>query len=694
METSINDIHDNPFLVYENNKTVDFFKSPLDNKQRVEQYIKRFPLKGVLFCDFDNQKGPQIVHSVPENIISNAEFRSISSRLFKKFKIEMNERMVTIVTNEHKIISCCIKNNVYGDAGQQEKYRNCYIFNFCLIVNKSDKSSPFVDLCKKVSKFLLQLEQQEDKFLSKSSEDTKRTNEEELKNITQKVFHSINKNGRIIYLYNNKYSNYQTLLASHIGPFHIKTFMPEIYDVPFIWPHNREECLRIIQSGDYDLPTSCLLNIEIDRVQQTYGRGMGAPCGHAFNNNGTKKYGIDNITHISKIADQTEMRQELVCQVIADLRFYELLTTVSIYQSTNRYRPTRSASELLKDDKIKNSIIAYSIYGPSHGQLSQAASSTLENFSILKLLREYHNDITIKEIKKLPHLHEEIKVINLQNFTQVCEAYGLLKRLYDYPILSNVLKGDIKMDCILCHFAEWWKDTNKLLDNQNQIHNSQAVLSSEADGGEKNAHTSREGAHESGRSLAANTIPMKNNSHKSNSQYSGNTSVGYNSHMTFGYQHGYSQGHGQGHCPYGYGPPGHGPSGHPLFGCPNSGQQQHIPQNGHYGQNPSSGYGQGANQPQSQTVTFYNRPFAPFPANKYNSEHYLQDAYRSVPSNSNNFGRSAASGLSGFSFRNLTDTSCNLNSRFKLNRDAKNLRKELIRLLELKFDEKVRFIYK
>ena len=73
METSTQDIYDNPFSVYENSTSVEFQQSPLDNKNRIKKYIQRFPLKGCVFCNFDNKKGPQIVQSVPEGVISEPE---------------------------------------------------------------------------------------------------------------------------------------------------------------------------------------------------------------------------------------------------------------------------------------------------------------------------------------------------------------------------------------------------------------------------------------------------------------------------------------------------------------------------------------------------------------------------------------------------------------------------------------------
>lgn len=100
-------------------------KYPLDNKSRVEKYIKQHPLEGVIFCDFENTEGPRIVHSIPEIIISNVEFTSVRTKLFRQFKSASTEKIVTIVTESHKIISCCMKNlKADEEGGVQESGNN------------------------------------------------------------------------------------------------------------------------------------------------------------------------------------------------------------------------------------------------------------------------------------------------------------------------------------------------------------------------------------------------------------------------------------------------------------------------------------------------------------------------------------------------------------------------------------------
>ena len=174
------------------------------------------------------------------------------------------------------------------------------------------------------------------------------------------------------------------------------------------------------------------------------------------------------------------MRPELVCQVIADLRFYEFLTTVSIYQSTNRYRPTIAAHTFLKNDRIRDSILSYAmidvpipVSDQNQGnQVSQPVGvpsqsqpqPKIQNHQIFSILREFNNDTPISKIKKFFHLQEIFKIIDLKKFTMVCEAYGLLKRLYDYPILPGVFKGDIKFDSILCDYAEWRREVFEVLE--------------------------------------------------------------------------------------------------------------------------------------------------------------------------------------------------------------------------------------
>lgn len=382
-----------------------------------------------------------------------------------------------------------------------------YMFNFCLIVKKHDKSSPFVDICKKISKFLLQIEQ-EDYILSNPN-----TGLLEIKNITAKIFKSINHNGQISYLYTSK-NGYDILLSSHIGPFHIKTYMPEIYEVPFIWPHVRYQCFHLINSGNYDLPTGQLLDREIEVIKNEIralqennshnfyanfptsppgsisgrptqvgpgGPGPGSATGatYVYDKNSvlanadaklSTEYGIDNLTHISKLADQLHMRADLVCQIVADLHFYEFLTTVSIYQMTNRYRLSININQFVKNYDLQHHIISYSF----NKKINFPHPPNIDLNHILNLLQEYNNDSDMYQIKKMVKYKKLLKIIDLKRFTMACEAYNLIKRVYDYPMIENVLTGDIKMDCILCHFAEFVKELEKevYLGQKRSAHNS------------------------------------------------------------------------------------------------------------------------------------------------------------------------------------------------------------------------------
>jgi len=581
---------DNPFSVYfssnpkssarSSSKDV---KNPLDSKSRIEHYIKKFPLKGVLFCDFEDKVGPRIVKAYPNDIISDQEFLSISSKLLwrhqysdnlsllkqhkqqhqqknnnhnsnllddkmeietlssqnsknvgekrphyqsengifdvavdrKKSKnsaknsqiptsSEINDnKIISVTTNSHKIISSCCINTTNQDSNSSDKMilpessKNCYrnniyyMFNFCLIVDKNDKSSPFVDCCKKITKFLLSLEQ-EDYLLSRR--------DLELDLIIEHIFNEINDNGRVGYRYLSQRNNYlknqqmpdepyQIILATHIGPFHIRTHIPEIYEVPFIWPHNRDEAMKIINSGNYDLPTEYLLEREI-QIWKTEKKDDGKSF--IDKSKFHRRPGIDNKTHILKLAHQVGMRPDIVCQVIADLRFYEVLTTVSIYQKTNRYRPTINISNLLTNNlSLQNVIFTYSLKDNvnienlnanvqrSYKNGEQILTSSypldlLKNHSNLHIigtiLSEFHNDIPVSDIKKISHLIKIFKIIDLEKFTRVCEAYGLLKRVYDYPVLKKIgLDGSIKMDELMCHYAEW-RMANSASENQNEMY--------------------------------------------------------------------------------------------------------------------------------------------------------------------------------------------------------------------------------
>jgi hypothetical protein len=56
---------------------------------------------------------------------------------------------------------------------------------------------------------------------------------------------------------------------------------------------------------------------------------------------------------------------------------------------------------------------------------------------LFKILREFNNDVSVKRVLKLSHLHKSLSKIDIQKLVHAASAYGILTRLYDFPVTDN-----------------------------------------------------------------------------------------------------------------------------------------------------------------------------------------------------------------------------------------------------------------
>ncbi|GAB7349729.1 hypothetical protein MBLNU459_g0465t1 [Dothideomycetes sp. NU459] len=127
-------------------------------------------LKSIFYARFHQEKGPTVLHQVPEGSVIPClpsptaqeplfDFGSISDYIIPRR--EFCDRLVTVCANKHRIIGfpVCIHDD--------EKYqRNDFIFNFCLVLDEDASFGAYASVVRKLARLFRNLEEQGE-FLSR-----------------------------------------------------------------------------------------------------------------------------------------------------------------------------------------------------------------------------------------------------------------------------------------------------------------------------------------------------------------------------------------------------------------------------------------------------------------------------------------------------------------------------------------------
>ena len=142
-----------------------------------------------------------------------------------------------------------------------------------------------------------------------------------------------------------------------------------------------------------------------------------------------KKYPFN---HIAEIAHETRMQRRLVCDIVADLIHYEMCTVTSIFQYSNRYRVSGNIRLLYQNKNLQKLLLDY-VTKVNHGILDGAPKIS----DLFKVLKEFNNDVTVKRVLSLSHLHKILTKVDIKKLVHAANAYGILIRLYDFPVTDN-----------------------------------------------------------------------------------------------------------------------------------------------------------------------------------------------------------------------------------------------------------------
>ena len=120
-------------------------------------------IKSIFFAIFHPDKGPQVLHQVPDGSITPSsppsngpppliDFEHVSSHIFPKQ--ELCDHLVTICTNKYRLLGypVCLEDRRYE--------RNEFIFNFAIVLDEEAEFSTYKSVVRKLAKLFKALEEQ------------------------------------------------------------------------------------------------------------------------------------------------------------------------------------------------------------------------------------------------------------------------------------------------------------------------------------------------------------------------------------------------------------------------------------------------------------------------------------------------------------------------------------------------------
>ncbi|CAG8527308.1 7052_t:CDS:2, partial [Acaulospora colombiana] len=143
-----------------------------DQKQQESEFQAGIPprLVSVFYSVFDDDKGPIVLHEVPEGSIIQTEsstpiidFNSISDYIIPK--VELCGHLITICTDSHKVMGFPVV--LTGD----KYFRFTFFFNLCFVFDRNADTSSYEPVVRKVARILRSLEN-ESGFLYKNKSDS------------------------------------------------------------------------------------------------------------------------------------------------------------------------------------------------------------------------------------------------------------------------------------------------------------------------------------------------------------------------------------------------------------------------------------------------------------------------------------------------------------------------------------------
>lgn len=336
------------------------------------------PIESILYCEFHTIAGPMIVHQMPPGYVTKEQFDSLSNYLIPKPGLE--RRLQTVNALGLKIIG-------YPIGIDHSRYsRNRLIFNVCFVCRPQLRTFHYEPLVKKLNRYFEELEL-ECQFLSNVSSreripailDVIRVKLNEFKVCKLEMTSSTTINLKIVKV--------------HPDP-------EEVLDeqVPLLLVTR-----NLLRPNRWDLTTQQIIPF------------------------------IDGYRHISRIAIEADVEVSLVKACIQNMIYYGIVKLIPIFQYSNSYLPTQKLVELHEDEQLRSECVKY----------VAKVSTTVEMLpsfrSIFRMFCSMNYGITIRDL--CLQFNPSNLNINEKKLIRFGLIKGLIRRIYRYPVLTEVLES-------------------------------------------------------------------------------------------------------------------------------------------------------------------------------------------------------------------------------------------------------------
>lgn len=329
------------------------------------------PIRCIFLCEFHPTAGPKITCQVPDNYISKDTFDTVSVYIIPKAQLQRSTITVTILGI--KILGFPVRID-------DKKYaRNAFYFNLCFVCDAWARTVHYEPVVKKLSDYLIGMEL-EFKFLS--LQDLVGTENIRLSNMLTQVMKDLN-------------TSKMCMLTEGTSTTHLKVV---------------QICADPTPVADHQVPI--------------FVENRGAFCEEQWDltTQQVLPY-IDGFNHVSKIAAEADVENNLVKSCVQNLVYYGVVKLIPIFQYSNVYAGTPQLRYLAEDERFQKECIDY------------VSKSTRHPPDFRDVFTFYANMTRGTSVKDLCiRLNPHSKRINERRLVQFGVLRGLIQRIYKYVV--------------------------------------------------------------------------------------------------------------------------------------------------------------------------------------------------------------------------------------------------------------------
>ncbi|KAL0272236.1 UNVERIFIED_CONTAM: hypothetical protein PYX00_005292 [Menopon gallinae] len=325
------------------------------------------PIKCIFLSEFHPTAGPKITCQVPENYISKDKFDTVSVYIIPKAQLQRSTITVTLV--DIKILGFPVK------IDDKRYARNAFYFNLCFVCDPWARTVHYEPVLKKLSDYLVGMELE---FNFLSLQDEVDSENIKLSNMLTQVMNDLN-TSKMCTLTEGTITTHLKVVKICADPIPVQD-----HQVPIFIENRAAFC-----EEQWDLTTQQVLPF------------------------------IDGFNHISKIAAEADVENNLVKSCVQNLVYYGVVSLIPIFQYSNVYAGTAQLRKLAEDPKLQKECLDY---------VTKSARHPPSFRDVFIFYASMTRGTTVKDL--CIRLNPHSKRINERKLVQFGVLHGFIQRIY------------------------------------------------------------------------------------------------------------------------------------------------------------------------------------------------------------------------------------------------------------------------